>query len=195
MAAVTGRIGSGKSTVSALLAGMGVPVLDLDAVGRALQQRPEIVAGIARAFGPEVVCDGVVDRAALAARCFADRAALRRLEALLHPLIWREAEGWIARQEGVCVVEASALRDRPHLVDVVVGVQAARPLRRRRVAARGGRAAEYFDAIDRLQRPPKADVVIDNNDGMDRLRQEVARLHGRLLRRARRHADRLSGPG
>ncbi len=92
--ALTGGIGSGKSTLARCLAGQGAGLIDLDAIGRELTAPggPGLVA-IRAEFGDAIVDrDGALDRTALRARVFGDTPARRRLEQLLHPLIWQRAE-------------------------------------------------------------------------------------------------------
>jgi dephospho-CoA kinase len=122
---LTGGIGSGKSTVSALLAGKGAVVIDADAIAR------EVVAagtpGLARVvdeFGPEVLtADGELDRPRMGARVFADAEARRRLEAVIHPLVL----------ERIVEIEAAVSEDDVVVQDI--------PL-----LAEGGRA-DTFDAV------------------------------------------------
>ena len=84
---LTGSIGMGKSTATRLLRRMQVPVYDADAAVHAVQAPGgEALPAIEAAF-PGSVKNGVLDRAALGARVFADPAALRRLEAIVHPLV------------------------------------------------------------------------------------------------------------
>jgi dephospho-CoA kinase len=86
---LTGGIGSGKSTVAAMLAGLGAHVIDADKIGHEVY-RPgtEGFARVVDAFGPGVVAsDGTIDRRALGAIVFADAGARTRLNALVHPLI------------------------------------------------------------------------------------------------------------
>ena len=85
---LTGSIGMGKSTTSAMFRARGVPLHDADAAVHALY-RGRAVAPIAAAF-PGVVRDGAVDRAALSAAVLGKPEALRRLEAIIHPLVRQE---------------------------------------------------------------------------------------------------------
>ena len=95
---LTGSIGMGKSTAARMLRALGLPGHDADAeVHRLLGPRGGAVAPIGAAF-PGVVADGRVDRAALGARVFGDPPALRRLEAILHPLVSRSARDFLKRQ-------------------------------------------------------------------------------------------------
>nr|WP_207185883.1 dephospho-CoA kinase [Rubrivivax gelatinosus] len=90
---LTGGIGSGKSTVAALLAALGAVVVDTDAIARELTAPGgAALPALAAAFGPDIVgADGALDRDRMRALAFADPGAKRRLEAVLHPMIGAEA--------------------------------------------------------------------------------------------------------
>lgn len=180
---LTGSIGMGKSTTAAMFREAGVPVHDSDeAVHR-------LYAGLAaplieEAF-PGTVVGGVVDRNRLAARVIDDKPALKRLEAIIHPLVRADAAAFLVRhrEAGVPVV----VLDIPLLfetqgrerVDKVVVVTAPAEVQRARVLARPGMTEEKFAAILRLQVPDAekrrlADFVIDTGQGMEAARAAVA---------------------
>jgi dephospho-CoA kinase len=189
--ALTGGIGSGKTTVSDLFAALGIEVIDADALSHALTAPggaalPEIAA----AFGPELItADGALDRAALRARVFADDAARRRLEAILHPRIRAETQARIARAQSPYVILAipllfetgqTALADRVLVVDVPENEQVAR------VQARSGLDPDEIRRIIAAQVPRSrrlagADDVIDNSNDPAALPAEVRALHERYL--------------
>ena len=93
--ALTGGIGSGKTTVTDRFRELGVPVFDADEVSREITRAGEpAVSRIAEEFGDSVIlADGSLDRSALRAVVFKDSAARRRLEAILHPKIRRRILG------------------------------------------------------------------------------------------------------
>ena len=173
--ALTGGIGSGKSTVSELLRAKGAVVVDADAIAREIVEPGEPALGeIVDAFGPEMIAaDGTLDRARLAAVVFADGAALARLNEITHPRIAaRSAELLSAAPEGAVVVY-----DMPLLVeqgpqalagwDAIVVVDAPDEVRLERLVARG---MEREDATRRLEaqvgreeRRAVADHVLDNS--------------------------------
>jgi len=95
---LTGGIGSGKSTVAAILAELGARVIDADRIGHEVY-RPGTGghASVVQAFGPRIVAaDGTIDRRALGALVFRDPEALARLNALVHPLIAAEIQRRVA---------------------------------------------------------------------------------------------------
>jgi len=166
-----------------------VPVLDLDLVGRRIVDRPEIKDALVATFGKAVLRpDRSIDRAELADICFTDAGNTARLNRIMHPLIWREAEDWIAaRREPYVVIEASVLIESggASRMDAVVVVLAAEETRRRRVEARSGFDRDRFRNVlarqcSDAERRRVADYVIENDGPLSRLRAQVERLYRRL---------------
>ncbi len=197
---LTGGIGSGKSTAAAIFRELGVPVLDLDVVGHRLAEPgQEGRTALVRVFGRDILRpDGTIDRERLAARCFASESATQRLNRVMHPLIWREAEAWLARQTvPYALIEASVLIESGGAgrMAAVIVVLAGEALRRRRVQQRGGRSAACFDDILRRQCSDAehlrvADLIIRNEGGLDALRLRVEEVHGHLTQRFSAAVDR-----
>jgi dephospho-CoA kinase len=191
---LTGSIGMGKSETAKLFGRLGVPVHDADATVHALYDRGGLaVAAIAAEF-PEAVRNDAVDRAALARRVTGDEAAMKRLEAAVHPLVVREREAFLAAaaDEG----HEFVLFDIPLLfeagrrseVDAVVVVSAPHDVQRERVLARPDMTAERFDAIHARQVPDaekraKADFVIETGRGLDHAFAQVKQVMAELRRR------------
>lgn len=96
--ALTGGIATGKSFCTARFGALGVPVVDADLLAReAVSPRSAGLAAIAARFGPAMLHpDGTLDRSALAALVFADRAARAELEAIVHPEVYRRINEWFA---------------------------------------------------------------------------------------------------
>ncbi len=201
---LTGSIGMGKTRAAAVLRRRRVPVHDADAaVHRLLGRGGAAVRAVDAAF-PGVVAAGAVDRQELGRRVFADPLALRRLEAILHPLVQRAAGRFLGR--------ARARRCRVVVLDIpllfetggaarcaaVAVVSAPRFVQRARVLARRGMSPERLAGIETRQMPDaekrrRADFVVPT--GLDRrtsLRALVRILRlmrsGKPPRRRRRHA-------
>ena len=183
---LTGGIGSGKSTVTALLAQHGAAVVDTDAIARQLTlPGGAAIESIRAAFGADFVDPGgALDRARMRALAFSDPAAKRRLEAILHPLIGTETE----RQAGNARAAPAVVFDVPLLVesgrwrarvDKVLVVDCLEDTQVRRVVARSGWSAPAVQAVlaqqaSRAQRRACADAVIFNDAiGPDQLADEV----------------------
>lgn len=189
--AVTGGIGSGKSTVSARLAERGAVVVDSDRLAREVVAigSPGLAAVIDR-FGPTMqAADGSLNRAALAAVVFSDPEARRDLEAITHPRIRDRfaALAAAAPADAVVVNDIPLLTALPAVAgfQLVVGVGADVELRIRRLIGRGlsevDARARIAAQIDDDARRPLTDVWMDNNGGVKTLRAAVDPLwDGRL---------------
>lgn len=109
---LTGNIGTGKSTVLAMLRALGADVIDADRVAHEVM-RPGAAAyqGIVDAFGPDILApDGAIDRIKLGARVFREAAALQRLEAIVHPAVFAAIQALLAASQApVVVIEAIKL--------------------------------------------------------------------------------------
>jgi len=174
---LTGGIGSGKSTVAALLAAHGASVIDTDAISRRLTAPGgAALPAVATAFGGEFIdASGALDRPRMRALAFADPQARLRLEAILHPLIGAETQRQ-AQAAAACVtvfdvpllVESGHWRER---VDKVLVVDCRETTQIERVVARSGWTRAAVQAVvaqqaSRAQRRACADAVI-YNDGID----------------------------
>lgn len=181
---LTGGIGSGKSTVSALLAERGAVVIDADAIVHELQAPGQpVLAGMVERFGPEILrADGALDRQAVADIVFADTAALADLSSIVHPAVGAEIA---RRMEAEATTDHLVVLDVPLLVEsgrddmaalVVVDVDPDLALARL-VAGRGMTEADARSRMarqaSREERRARADHVIDNSGTMEDLRRRV----------------------
>jgi dephospho-CoA kinase len=182
---LTGSIGMGKSTTAAMFAELGIPVYDADAAVRVLYSGR--AAPLVEAAFPGTVQDGVVDRTKLGQAVFGDPASLRRLEAIVHPLVRQaEADAVDAAQRAgapMIVLDIPLLLEqgRERDVDAVVVVTAPAEVQRARVLSRPGMTQERFDTIRRQQMPDadkraRADFVVDTGAGMENARAQVLQI-------------------
>jgi dephospho-CoA kinase len=183
---LTGSIGMGKSATAALFAQRGVPVHDADAAVHALYGPGGAAAeAIGREFPGTLDAQGGVDRAALREAVLGDAARLKRLEGLVHPLVRRESEAFLARNAEAPLV----VLDIPLLYetggegrcDAVAVVSAPAAIQRERVLARPGMTEAAFAAILAKQMPDaekraRADYVIDTGSGFPAAEAAVARI-------------------
>ena len=189
---LTGSIGMGKSTTAAMFAALGVPVNDADAVVHELY-RGKAVPLVGEAF-PDSIVDGAVDRNRLSTAVLGNPAALKRLEAIVHPFV-RDAETeFLARQRAagapLVVLDIPLLFEvgAEGRVDRIAVVTAPADVQRARVLARPGMTEQKFEAILSKQVPDRekrarADFVIDTGQGLEPARQAVARIIGELTGR------------
>ncbi|WP_027145734.1 dephospho-CoA kinase [Mesorhizobium sp. WSM3626] len=182
---LTGSIGMGKSTTAKMFAEAGVPVHDSDETVHRLYAGK--AAPLVEAAFPGTTVGGSVDRAKLGARVFGDAAALKRLEAIIHPLVRADAHAFLAKHRNAG--ESMAVLDIPLLfetggrgrVDKVVVVTAPAEVQRQRVLARPGMTEEKLASILAKQVPDAekrrlADFVVDTGEGLDAARAAVAAI-------------------
>ncbi|MER9075574.1 dephospho-CoA kinase [Mesorhizobium sp. M0904] len=195
---LTGSIGMGKSTTAKMFAEAGVPVHDSDeAVHRLYAGK---AAPLVEAAFPGTTRSGAVDRAALAERVLGDAPALKRLEAIIHPLVRADADAFLA--ENRAAGAPLAVLDIPLLfetgggnrVDKVVVVTAPPEVQRARVLARPGMNEEKLASILARQVPDaekrrRADFVIDTGQGFDAARAAVKAIIAELV------VDKAAKPG
>jgi dephospho-CoA kinase len=183
---LTGGIGSGKSTVSEMLRARGAVVIDSDALAReAVEPGTPGFDAVRAAFGPGVVTEGRLDRAALAAIVFADPDRRAALEAIVHPEVARRAAEIVAGYAGtdaVVVLDSPLLIEtgRHRDVELVIVVSAEPETQIGRLVARG---MDEADARARLaaqmplaEKAKLADVVLDNEGTLEELEGQVDRL-------------------
>ncbi|WP_114859338.1 dephospho-CoA kinase [Azospirillum brasilense] len=191
---LTGSIGMGKSTAARMLKRMGAPVCDSDAVVHGLLGRHgAAVPAIAAAF-PGVVVDGAVDRRALGAAVFGNPAALKRLEAILHPAVQAAQRRFLKqaarRRVRVAVLDIPLLFETggERKVDRSVVVTAPFLVQKSRVLARPGMTPDKFAAILARQMPDaekrrRADHVVTTGDGRRATRRALRNILADVKRR------------
>lgn len=193
---LTGGIGSGKSTISALFAALGVPVIDADIIARQITiPGTDATARILQTFGTGIAdTSGGIDRQRLAQRIFNNPIERERLEAILHPQIRSEMQRQLAALDApYCLLVIPLLFEtgQRDLVDRVLVVNVDEGTQVTRVVARDGRSEAEVRAIlsmqaDRAQRLSMADDCISNTGDLAALRGQVEALHRKYLALARK---------
>lgn len=183
IAGLTGSIGMGKSAVALMLREMGVPVFDADAAVHHLQgPGGALLPAIEAAFPGTTGLDGV-NRQELGAKVFGDPAALKRLEAIVHPAVAQMRTSFLAEHgaEPLIVFDIPLLFEKGHGADLdaVLVVSAPAPMQRERVLARPGMTPEKFAHILSLQVPDaekraRATYVIDTGVTLAETKIQVA---------------------
>jgi dephospho-CoA kinase len=179
---LTGSIGMGKSTTADMFRAEGAPVYDSDRLVHDIYNGPAAME-IERAF-PGVTAGGMVDRNRLASLVLGDAEAMKRLEAIVHPLVWEGRRRFLEEQarSGAKIAvldipllfETGADRD----VDAIVVVTAPKSLQRARVLARVNMTEEKFESILARQTPDeekrrRADFIVHTDAGLEVARGEV----------------------
>ena len=191
---LTGGIGSGKSTVAHLFAALGARIVDTDLISHQLTQaKGAAIPVIRQIFGTEFIdARGALDRARMRELVFTDTAAKQRLEAILHPLILGQTREQATAPTDApytliivpLLFESGHYRDwlnRVIVVDCTEPLQIERTIRRNGLSEPAVRAI-MAQQIDRTRRLQLADDVISNEGDMDTLRDQVKKLHDRLLK-------------
>jgi dephospho-CoA kinase len=196
---LTGNIASGKSTVAARLAELGATVIEADLLAReAVRPGTPALAAIRDRWGEVVLApDGSLDRAALRRIVFADPAARRALEAIVHPAVHRLRETHMAAARGrgahlvVCDIPLLFEVGLEGTVDRIVLVDAAPATRRERLMRDRGLPAAEAEAMIAAQAPAeskraRADLVIDNDGDWAHTEAQVERAVREFERRTAR---------
>jgi dephospho-CoA kinase len=189
--ALTGGIGSGKTSVSDRLASLGATVIDADVIAHELTgPGGKALEAIAAEFGSEVLdAERGLDRAAMRRLVFADAAARQRLEAILHPRIRSEMNERLSRAAGpyaVLVIPLLFETGQVSIADRILVVDSPESLQVQRVRERSGLDVQEVRRILKAQvsrsvRVSGADDLIDNSGSRDHLLDQVDSLHARYL--------------
>jgi len=205
MVGLTGSIGMGKSTTAAMFREAGIPVYDADAAVHDLYDEGGAAVEPVGAAFPGVVKDGKVDREALRQAVLGKPEALKRLNAIVHPLVGRDRSGFF--EQATAAGADMVVLDIPLLfetgghanMDAVVVVSAPADMQRERVLARPGMSPERLDAILAQQmadteKRARAHFVVDTSKGLEPARAQVAEIIAAMRDPQRRPSrDRSAG--
>ena len=190
---LTGSIGMGKSVAAAMFRRMGIPVHDSDAaVHRLLGPRGKAVEKVLRSFPGTGTADTGIDRAALGREVFSDKSRLKRLEAILHPLVIQSQQDFLRRQRArrhkIVVLDIPLLfeTEGDKRVDYIIVVTAPSFIQQSRVLRRGldmqqfqMRLASQMHDVEKRRR---ADFIVHTGHGMaytrNRLKAIIRELKG-----------------
>lgn len=179
---LTGSIGMGKSTTAKMFAAEGVPVHDADATVHALYSGR--AAPLIEAAFPGTVSDGKVDRTLLSPHVLGKPEAMKKLEAIVHPLVREEEQLFLQRARAdhrrIVMLDIPLLFETggEARVDVVVVVTADAEVQRDRVLSRPGMSEDRFEAILAKQMPDaekrrRAHFLVDTGRGMEAAKRQV----------------------
>jgi dephospho-CoA kinase len=195
---LTGNYGSGKSTVAGMFADLGATTLDTDKITAELLQEPDVIRRIGFLFDG-AVCDGVVNKKALADMIFADSRLRLMLEDIIHPLVFARIDEEISRighvSDGIVIIEAPIIFERGHQskFDKIITVYTTLEVNMKRLGEKGIRESE---ALRRLGNQLPADIkirgadfVIDNSKCPEKTREQVRSVYQDLLAAEKRHGN------
>jgi len=188
---LTGSIGMGKSETAKMFARLGIPVYDADAAVHAIYEKGGAAVEPLRAEFPDAIVDDAVDRVKLSKLVLDDKAALKKLEGIVHPLVGATQMQFL--KDASAANAAMAVLDIPLLyetggetrVDAVVVVSAPADVQRARVLDRPGMTEEKFEQILAKQVPDaekraKADFVVETDKGLEHAFEQVTRITDEL---------------
>ncbi|EKP0278395.1 dephospho-CoA kinase [Aeromonas bestiarum] len=200
--AITGGIGSGKTTIANQFAELGIDVVDADVIAReVVEPGAPALAAIAAHFGPDVIAaDGQLDRRSLRERVFSDPDAKAWLNALLHPLIRQEMlRRCAAAHSPYCLLvvpllvenKLTGLANRVLVIDVDEATQIERTCRRDGVSRAQAQAILAAQA-SRAERLAAADDVLDNKNGApETIKPRILALHETYMAFASQQASQV----
>lgn len=184
---LTGSIGMGKSETAKMFAKLGIPVYDADAAVHAIYEKGGAAVEPLRAEFPDAIVDDAVDRAKLSKLVLNNKDELKKLEAIVHPLVGATQLQFL--KDASDAKAPMAVLDIPLLyetggearVDAVVVVSAPADVQRARVLERPGMTVEKFEQILAKQVPDadkraKADFVVETDKGLDHAFEQVQRI-------------------
>jgi dephospho-CoA kinase len=181
---LTGSIGTGKSTIAKMFGAHGIPVYDADAAVHALYNGGAAVAAVEKEF-PGTSVNGVIDRQKLSILVLGDQAKLKKLEAIVHPLVHESERAFIAAAQAAghrqVILEIPLLFETKGTkrCDILVVTSVAPDIQRERVLARPGMTSDKFEAILGKQMPDsekrrRAHFIVDTGTGMEASRKQVS---------------------
>ena len=186
---ITGGMGSGKSTVAAVFASLGIPVYQADdAAKRLMNEDPVLAAALKTAFGEATYSNGMLNRSYLAAEVFSNKEKLALLNSIVHPATIADGENWMAQQTTAYAIKEAAIifeSGSQRYLDYIIGVYAPATLRIHRSMKRDKLSKEEVNArIDRQMddaiKMKLCDTVIMNDDQQAVIPQ-VMKIHTQLL--------------
>ena len=189
-AGLTGSIGMGKSTTAQMLRDEGIAVYDADATVHELYSGE--AAPLIEAAFPNTTKDGIVDRTKLSEYVIGKLENMKKLEAIIHPLVHQKEQEFLkeaeTRGDKLVVLDIPLLFETGGVnrVDKVIVITAPAEVQRERVLAREGMTVEKFEAILARQvldseKREKADFVIDTSEGLEAAKERVRQIVGSLI--------------
>ena len=157
--ALTGNIGSGKTTASKIFSIMGVPIFDADNVAKQLYDKPDVIQKLIELFGYEIV-DGKdnINKSMLANIVFKDNSKLKILTNFIHPLVKQEFKKWysnLSTNIKYCIHESAVIFEGNFIddIDYVITITAPKHIRYQRVMERNGWSEELINMRENNQIP------------------------------------------
>lgn len=194
---VTGQLATGKTTVASMFAQRGAAVINADLIAhRSIRKKGKCYSGILRIFGTEILNKGEIDRKRLAELVFRKAALLKKLEAVIHPFVAAETLRQIRqfKKNGrrLIILDVPLLFESgmDQMTDLVIAVKTTSAVQMKRCLA--GRKLSFQEARARIkmqmsmsEKARRADIIIDNNGGLNHTQKQIQKICDILQRRYR----------
>ncbi|WP_448532425.1 dephospho-CoA kinase [Pseudothermotoga sp.] len=180
---LTGKMGCGKSTVAEILKELGAKVVDVDKIGHEVLKEETVKDQLKQLFGPEIFCQGEIDRKKLAQIVFEDEEKLKIFERVVHPMIKRRVIESIEDSSGIVVLDAALLRriGLNQLCDVIITVKCDERKIFERLRERGFSEEEVRRRLSAQNDIVEEGIIIENNFDLVSLRSKVMDAYKRLF--------------
>lgn len=184
--ALTGGIGTGKSTIGKMLLNRGIPIIDTDLIAREVIEYPNIILALVKLFGNDILLENKIDRKKLAQKVFGDKKKVEMLNSIMHPAIlkkmWEEVEKKKKTNKFVVV-------DIPLLFEIkfedkfdkILLVYAPKNIQLERIIKRDNRTKEEAENIINSQinieeKKKKSDYVINNTESIENSEKQLEKI-------------------
>ena len=185
---LTGGIGSGKTTVANMFKNKNIPVFIADVEAKKILNDPSVAQDVANTFNISLTNDGLIDKSKLASIVFKDKAALEKLNSIIHPKVHQSFQKWVKNKDASYIIYEAAIifeKDRASDFDFTILIIAPEEARVQRVVQRDLSSEEEVKSRMKAQWPESkkkklADFVIENIN-LKQTQQQVDKLHANFL--------------
>jgi dephospho-CoA kinase len=185
---LTGGIGSGKTTVANMFKSKNIPVFIADVEAKKILNDPSVAQEVANTFNISLTNEGLIDKSKLASIVFKDKAALEKLNSIIHPKVHQSFKKWVKNKDASYIIYEAAIifeKDRASDFDFTILITAPEEVRIERVVQRDYSSEEEVKSRMKAQWPESkkkklADFVIENIN-IKQTQQQVDKLHAKFL--------------
>ncbi|EMY81841.1 dephospho-CoA kinase [Psychroflexus gondwanensis] len=185
---LTGGIGSGKTTVANMFKNKNIPVFIADVEAKKILNDPSVAQDVANTFNISLTNDGLIDKSKLASIVFKDKAALEKLNSIIHPKVHQSFQKWVKNKDASYIIYEAAIifeKDRASDFDFTILITAPEEARIQRVVQRDLSSEDEVKSRMKAQWPESkkkklADFVIENTN-LKQTQQQVDKLHAKFL--------------
>ena len=185
---LTGGIGSGKTTVANMFKSKNIPVFIADVEAKKILNDPSVAQDVANTFNISLTNDGLIDKSKLASIVFKDKAALEKLNSIIHPKVHQSFQKWVKNKDASYIIYEAAIifeKDRASDFDFTILITAPEEARIQRVVQRDLSSEDEVKSRMKAQWPESkkkklADFVIENTN-LKQTQQQVDKLHAKFL--------------